>query len=159
MSVEVRIKYLDGLTGKGDRVIKGTFREKKLVTKAANGRDSVYFGQTLLWPVSRPLDDKDSLILAAYHHRKGKPDSLLGTVTVNLYSLTRETHLSLRENLVDGSRRATSMILSFELAYQSPDSRIGGLDQQGLIFPTTPMDYGLEEMSIDRGSLSQLEAG
>ncbi|KAF5401661.1 hypothetical protein PHET_04721 [Paragonimus heterotremus] len=113
MSLSVRIKYLDGLTKKDDRIIKGKFRESKQSTNRANGRDSVYFGQTLLWPVSRPIDDRDVLELSAYNYRKHLPGSLLGTITVNLFSLTRENRMSLRENLVDGSNRPTSVSVAW----------------------------------------------
>ncbi|KAF6770247.1 hypothetical protein AHF37_10864 [Paragonimus kellicotti] len=178
--------------------------ESKQSTNRANGRDSVYFGQTLLWPVSRPIDDRDVLELSAYNYRKHLPGSrgvdtnedinedgyfaaadtavvvniyageddqrdgddgyltrmyLLGTITINLFSLTRENRMALRENLVDGSNRPTSMVLSFEVIYQSPDSKIGDLEQHGLDYPITPMDYGLQGGSMERRSISQMEAG
>ncbi|KAA0191737.1 Otoferlin [Fasciolopsis buskii] len=158
MSLTVRVKYMDGLVGKGERMIKGTFRESKQRTRIAEGRDSVFFGQDFQWPVSRPLDDKDTLILQAYTVRKRLPSSLLGTVKVNLYSLTREPVMNLRENLVDGSNRATSMVLTFELHYQSPDSTSAGTWESGMINPITPLEYGFEDYPA-KDTMEDMEAG
>ncbi|TGZ70323.1 hypothetical protein CRM22_003257 [Opisthorchis felineus] len=159
MSLTVRVKYIDGLVGKGERVVKGNFRGSVQKTKRVLGRDSVYFDYQLTWPVSRPLDDRDKLVLSVYTVRKVPPWSLLGTVTVNLYSLNREPRLQLRENLVDENNRATSMIVAFEIAHQSPDGRVSGIDQQELSFPVTPLDYGLQAYPGDERSDPQIEAG
>ncbi|XP_018655678.1 putative otoferlin [Schistosoma mansoni] len=84
MSLILDLKYLVGLTGKGDRRIKVLFREAKLNSRIATGHDSVYFGQRISWPVSRSLDDKDVLILKAYQMRKGLPDSTHGDLDDDL---------------------------------------------------------------------------
>ncbi|TNN09751.1 Otoferlin [Schistosoma japonicum] len=145
MSLTLDLKYLVGLTGKGDRRIKVLFREAKLNSRIATGHDSVYFGQRILWPVSRSLDDKDVLILKAYQIRKGLPDSLLGSVTINLYPLTRDVHSTFRENLVNSSHHPTGILLLFELRYQSPDSSHGDLDDDLVNYPLADTDYSLDD--------------
>ncbi|KAH8869192.1 Otoferlin [Schistosoma japonicum] len=117
----------------------------KLNSRIATGHDSVYFGQRILWPVSRSLDDKDVLILKAYQIRKGLPDSLLGSVTINLYPLTRDVHSTFRENLVNSSHHPTGILLLFELRYQSPDSSHGDLDDDLVNYPLADTDYSLDD--------------
>ncbi|CAI2734909.1 unnamed protein product [Schistosoma spindalis] len=149
MSLILDLKYLVGLTGKGDRRIKVLFREAKLNSRIATGHDSVYFGQRINWPVSRSLDDKDVLILKAYQIRKGLPDSLLGSLSINLYPLTRDVHSIFRENLVDSSNHPTGILLLFELRYQSPDSTHGDLDDDLANYPLADTDYGLEDAEYE----------
>ncbi|CAH8649333.1 unnamed protein product [Heterobilharzia americana] len=154
MSLTLDLKYLVGLTGKGDRKIKVLFREAIQTSRIATGHDCVYFGQRISWPVSRPLDDKDVLILKAYHIKKGLLDNLLGSLSINLYPLTRDVHSSFQENLVDSSCHPTGIILLFELRYQSPDSTEGDLDTDLINYPLADTDYGLEhaeyEISADQ---------
>ncbi|RTG83814.1 otoferlin [Schistosoma bovis] len=123
--------------------------EAKLSSRIATGHDSVYFGQRISWPVSRSLDDKDVLILKAYQIRKGLPDSLLGSLSINLYPLTRDVHSIFRENLVDSSNHPTGILLLFELRYQSPDSTHGDLDDDLANYPLADTDYGLEDAEYE----------
>ncbi|CAL8093929.1 unnamed protein product [Calicophoron daubneyi] len=144
MSLKVSVRYLDGLVGKSDRSIKASFRESKQKAVVKDGRESVYFGKEMEWPVSRPLDDTDVLTLQAFNVKKTS-SSLLGTVRISLFCMTREPVMSFRENLIDESSRPTNMILTFEIRYRSPDSTAGALEDKALSYPVTAGDYGFDE--------------
>ncbi|VUZ54749.1 unnamed protein product [Hymenolepis diminuta] len=128
MSLQLDVKVLDGLSGKGQSIIKAKFRDHEISTKPAQGQNSCYFGEELVWKVARRLEDRDDLIITAYDHSKYRLKRMIGSVTVNLATLAQKQVLNLEEPLVDANKMVTNVTLSFDLFYRPPDQGEADLD-------------------------------
>ncbi|VDM32227.1 unnamed protein product [Hydatigera taeniaeformis] len=113
------VKLLDGLSGKGQRVVKAKFRD---------GQQACYFGAELVWKVARRLEDNDEIVITAYDVSKYRPKRAIGSVTVNLSTLAQRQVLNLEEPLVDANKVVTNVTLSFDLFYRPPDQGEVDLD-------------------------------
>ncbi|VEL28091.1 unnamed protein product [Protopolystoma xenopodis] len=49
-------------------------KDDVLTSRVVSGRESVYFGQRLVWPIGRRLEESEVLEICAYNHSKYLPD-------------------------------------------------------------------------------------
>uniref|UniRef100_A0A0X3NX87 C2 domain-containing protein n=1 Tax=Schistocephalus solidus TaxID=70667 RepID=A0A0X3NX87_SCHSO len=130
MTLQLDVKYLEGLSGKGDRIIRAKFRGSEKSTQAARGQNACYFGVELVWKVARRLTETDNIVITAYDQSKYLPKKAIGSVTVNLSELIKRQALNLEEFLVDSGKVVTNVSLSFDLYYRPPDQGEEGLDSE-----------------------------
>ncbi|KAL7054432.1 hypothetical protein AAHC03_026054 [Spirometra sp. Aus1] len=130
MTLQLDVKYLEGLSGKGDRIIRAKFRGNEKSTPSTRGQNSCYFGVELVWKVARRLTETDNIVITAYDQSKYLPKKPIGSVTVNLTELIKKQALNLEEFLVDSNKMVTNVSLSFDLYYRPPDKGEEGLDSE-----------------------------
>ncbi|KAH9281037.1 Otoferlin [Echinococcus granulosus] len=141
MSLQLDVKLLEGLSGKGQRIVKAKFRDSELSTRLAEGQNACYFGAELVWRVARRLEDNDELVITAYDVSKYRPKRAIGSVTVNLATLAQKQVLSLEEPLVDANKMVTSVTLSFDLYYRPPDQGEADLDIERFGHPLADLHH------------------
>ncbi|KAL5107681.1 Otoferlin [Taenia crassiceps] len=170
MSLQLDVKLLEGLGGKGQRVVKAKFRDSELSTRPADGQNACYFGAELIWRVARRLEDNDELEITAYDVSKYRPKKVIGSVTVNLATLAQRQVLNLEEQLVDASKMVTNVTLSFDLYYRPPDQGEAELDIDRFGHPLADLhqvksaddlgegdvDFGEDAMGRDEKDLMEL---
>ncbi|PAA94201.1 hypothetical protein BOX15_Mlig001532g2 [Macrostomum lignano] len=142
MALILNVRLLEGLDGKGERLLKATFRDNVQTSNAASGRDSVYFGQQFKWPVGRRIEITDVLEIRVYNFSKYLANKMIGSLTISLQQLVHESSLKLREQLIDANHSTMRATLDFEINYYSPDSQIGDWRQDEFDYPVPPMRPG-----------------
>ncbi|KAM7542103.1 hypothetical protein Aperf_G00000009480 [Anoplocephala perfoliata] len=162
MSLHLDIKVLEGLSGKGQRIIKAKFRDHEQTTKPAKGQNSCYFGVELVWRVARRLEDNDDIIVTAYDVSKYRAKKIIGSVTVNLATLAQRQVLNLEEQLIDANKKITNVTLSFDLFYRPPDQGEAELDIDRFEHPLADLqtvrsadDLGEGEFDLDDKALGE----
>uniref|UniRef100_A0A5K3EPL3 Otoferlin n=1 Tax=Mesocestoides corti TaxID=53468 RepID=A0A5K3EPL3_MESCO len=161
MSLQLDVKLLEGLEGKGQRIIRAKFRDHELTTRPAQGQNACYFGVELIWKVARRIEPNDDLIITAFDVSKYRPKKTIGSVSVNLAALAQRQVLNLEEPLVDANKMVTKATLSFDLFYRPPDQGEAGLDIGRFEHPLADLQQirGADDLDFDDGEADGAEFG
>ncbi|KAM4529505.1 otoferlin isoform 7-T7 [Fundulus diaphanus] len=119
MSLEVHLKTVAYLRGKGDRIAKVTFRGLPLYSRVAENCEEVaHFNETFRWPIGSRLDENEMLEIQVYNYSKVFSNRLVGTFCMVLQKVAEEGHLELTDTLIDDNNTSIKTSVTIDIRYQ-----------------------------------------
>ena len=102
MSLDVTLRGVTKLKGKGDRFCVILFREVSQTSNVLVGTyDEAMFGEDFYWPLEYALDKDEWLELRLYNRNKFFQDRLIGAYRLSLASITNGATAEVMDNLID----------------------------------------------------------
>ncbi|XP_074657413.1 otoferlin-like [Tubulanus polymorphus] len=169
MALELQLRYVDNLRGKGNRFGRLSFRDYIYDTKTvASQNGSVYFGETYRWPLGTSLTGNEVLRMAFYNKSKFSK-TFIGEFSMILQSLITDFSYTSTETLIDANQQSLRTCVSFEVIYTPPDGANVKWKEEDFNFPmfdnfaTDETDGGtadgiMESMDSEQNIMSAMSA-
>ncbi|GJQ68634.1 hypothetical protein Trydic_g17181 [Trypoxylus dichotomus] len=87
-----------------------------------SGLDVIVVDQRFDWPVARPVEETEVLIIELHVRSRLFADKLLGTYGLVLQSVIRDGRLSVSDDLVDPNNKPLPVKIEFDVLYSLPDA-------------------------------------
>ncbi|XP_008199102.2 otoferlin isoform X1 [Tribolium castaneum] len=123
MSLSVKLKQFKIAKCKGEKLAKVEFRGVSHLTKILDdsGGDIIIVDQIFDWPVARPIEENELLLVELYSRNRLFSDKLLGSYTLVLQRAVRDGRVSVADSLVDPNSKPILATVQFEVLYTLPD--------------------------------------
>ncbi|XP_050298666.1 otoferlin-like [Anthonomus grandis grandis] len=135
MSIAVRIKQFQVPRCKGEKIAKIEFRGVSHLTKNLedNGTELIAVDQDFEWPIARPAEEDEIIIIELYSRNRLFADKLLGTYRMMLQKVVQEGKLSVCDYLVDGNNKTLESTVEFRIIYSLPDESLASFTGSSML--------------------------
>ncbi|XP_018569831.1 otoferlin-like [Anoplophora glabripennis] len=126
MSISVKLKQFQIPRCKGEKLAKIEFRGVSHLTKIL-GDDSceiLVVDQRFDWPVARPVEENELLLIELYSRNRLFSDKLIGFYRLVLQKVVRDGRLSISDSLLDPNNQPLPAHVEFDVLYTLPDESI-----------------------------------
>ncbi|XP_076264991.1 otoferlin-like isoform X1 [Rhynchophorus ferrugineus] len=162
MSIAVKLKQFQVPRIKGEKLAKIEFRGVSHLTKILedSGTELIIVDQRFDWPIARPVDENETIVIELYSRNRLFADKLIGTFKLLLQKVVQDGRLHICDSLVDSNNKALEGTVEFTVLYSLPDASLASFtgssafdiledDQQVLI------DIEQNIANIERNLLSE----
>ncbi|RMC22888.1 hypothetical protein DUI87_00100 [Hirundo rustica rustica] len=134
MALELRLRSVSGLRGKGERIAKAAFG-------------------TFRWPVATEIDGNEILEIQVFNYSKVFANRLIGTFRMVLQKAVEEGRLEVTDTLIDDNNSAIQTSISIGIRYQALDGTVGTWNDKEFLETHSEGDgrYSLETDSLLSG--------
>ncbi|CAH1119597.1 unnamed protein product [Phaedon cochleariae] len=130
MSISVRLKQVQIPRSKGEKFAKVEFRGVSHSTKILedNGTELNVVDQKFDWPVGRPVEEDELLLLELFSRSRLFSDKLIGSYRLVLQKVVQDGQLSISDSLLDANNIAIPATIDFDVSYTPPDEAMAVYD-------------------------------
>ncbi|XP_017781557.1 PREDICTED: otoferlin-like isoform X2 [Nicrophorus vespilloides] len=135
MSLAIRLRHLQIPKCKGEKIIKIEFRGVSHTKLLDDTGDELFvINEKFDWPVARPVDVEEVLIIELYSRSRLFADKLIGNYGVVLQVVVQNGRLSINDCLVDSNNKPMPVSINFDLLYVAPDETSASFASSSQIF-------------------------
>ncbi|XP_060519219.1 otoferlin-like isoform X2 [Cylas formicarius] len=125
MSLAVKLKQFQVAKCKGEKLAKIEFRGVSHLTKILEENcELLTVDQRFDWPVARPLEEEEILLIELYSRNRLFADKLVGSYRLVLQNVIKDGKLSVRDSLLDVNNKPLPAIVEFSVIYSLPDESL-----------------------------------
>lgn len=122
MSLDVKLRFIGGLKGKGDRFCTLIFRGVPATSNVLPGcSGEAFFNEEFYWPLETPLDKDEWLEVRLYNRNKIFQDRLVGAYRLSLAVIADGGSAEVVDNMIDSKHNILRTEVHMEVAYTKPE--------------------------------------
>ncbi|ERL89507.1 hypothetical protein D910_06873 [Dendroctonus ponderosae] len=126
MSIAIKLKQFQIPRCKGEKLAKIEFRGVWHLTKLLedNASELLIVDQRFDWPIARPIDDDETILIELYLRNRLFADKLIGSYRMVLQKVAQEGRINVCDNLVDSNNKTIEGTVEFSVLYSLPDASL-----------------------------------